>query len=136
VSVFVLDAAGRVLVFAHPEAPEAGIQVPAGTMEPGEEPEAAALRELCEETGLATFAITRFLARRELFEVRQGREEHHDRWFYQAVATAPLPEEWLGGEDSAVEGWIPFRFFWLSRAEAELVLTRDHAEVLGLVVAE
>ncbi len=62
------------------------------------------------------------------------REELHDRWFFQAVATAPLPEEWLGGEDSAVEGWIPFRFFWLSRAEAAQVLTPDHAEVVQLTV--
>lgn len=28
----------RLLLFTHPEAPEAGIQVPAGTIEPGEDP--------------------------------------------------------------------------------------------------
>jgi 8-oxo-dGTP pyrophosphatase MutT (NUDIX family) len=37
------------LVFEHPTA---GTQVPAGTVEPGEEPARAALRELLEETGV------------------------------------------------------------------------------------
>ena len=31
----------KLLVFSHPDFPEAGIQVPAGTIEPGEEPGAA-----------------------------------------------------------------------------------------------
>jgi len=38
----------KLLVFSHPDFPEAGIQVPAGTIEPGEEPEAAVLREAFE----------------------------------------------------------------------------------------
>ena len=35
----------RLLVFSHPFAPEAGIQVPAGTIKADEPPEAAVLRE-------------------------------------------------------------------------------------------
>lgn len=35
----------RLLVFRHPSAPKAGIQVPAGTIEIGERPEDAAVRE-------------------------------------------------------------------------------------------
>lgn len=42
----------RLLVFRHPHAPEAGIQVPAGTVEEGEDPGTAVLREAAEETGL------------------------------------------------------------------------------------
>ena len=42
----------RILVFEHPGAPDAGIQVPAGTIEPGEDPARAALREAAEESGL------------------------------------------------------------------------------------
>src|SRR5690348_18410922 len=49
------------LVFSHPDFPEAGIQVPAGTIEPGEEPEAGALREAFEETGLSGLALVAFL---------------------------------------------------------------------------
>jgi len=43
---------GHLLVFIHPDAPEAGIQVPAGSVEPGEHPSTAARRELEEETGI------------------------------------------------------------------------------------
>ncbi len=41
----------ELLVFEHAGIP-AGVQVPAGTVEPGEEVRAAALRELAEETGI------------------------------------------------------------------------------------
>lgn len=34
----------RLLVFEHPDSPEAGIQVPAGSIEPGETPQAGTLR--------------------------------------------------------------------------------------------
>ncbi|MFC4337279.1 NUDIX domain-containing protein [Salininema proteolyticum] len=43
----------QVLVFAHKDAPEAGIQVPGGGVEAGETVEEAALREAFEETGIA-----------------------------------------------------------------------------------
>lgn len=47
---------GRLLVFDHPAA---GTQVPAGTVEIGEDPREAALRELIEETGVdRPFVVT------------------------------------------------------------------------------
>ena len=45
------------LVFLHRHQPDAGVQVPAGTIDPGEAPEAAALREAEEETGLSGFRV-------------------------------------------------------------------------------
>lgn len=46
-------AAGpELLVFDHVDFPEAGTQVPAGGLEPGETPADAAVREVAEETGL------------------------------------------------------------------------------------
>ncbi|MBN1287486.1 MAG: NUDIX domain-containing protein [Anaerolineae bacterium] len=48
----------ELLVFEHPNA---GVQIPAGTVEVGEAPEAAALREAGEETGLASLSIRRYL---------------------------------------------------------------------------
>lgn len=51
--------AGReLLVFQHPTA---GVQLPAGTIEPGETPQAAVLREVAEETSLTTVEIVRYL---------------------------------------------------------------------------
>jgi 8-oxo-dGTP pyrophosphatase MutT (NUDIX family) len=131
VSVFVIDDDDRLLVFEHPESPEAGIQVPAGTLEPGEDPETGAFREVCEETGRDAFAITGLVARRQLREMRQGRLERHDRWFYRASPTQPLPEVWMGG-DWTSDGWVPFRYSWIGRPTAELVLTPDHVEVFRL----
>jgi len=50
---------GQLLVFRHADYdPEhVGIQVPAGSIRHGESPEAAALREAREETGLSQFSI-------------------------------------------------------------------------------
>lgn len=48
----------ELLVFRHPTA---GVQLPAGTIEPGETPEQAVLRELCEETGIDQAEIVRRL---------------------------------------------------------------------------
>ncbi len=45
-----VDARGRLLVFRHPE--DGNMQLPKGTIEPGESPEAAVRRELLEESGL------------------------------------------------------------------------------------
>ncbi len=49
VTAFVTNQRQELLLFQHPNA---GIQIPAGTVEPGEEPAAAVVREVAEETGL------------------------------------------------------------------------------------
>jgi ADP-ribose pyrophosphatase YjhB (NUDIX family) len=51
----------RLLVFSHPHAPEAGIQVPGGTNREGENPEEAIMREAREETGLKDLRLQAFL---------------------------------------------------------------------------
>jgi 8-oxo-dGTP pyrophosphatase MutT (NUDIX family) len=64
VTIFILRSTpeGRqVLLFEHPHA---GIQVPAGTVEPGEEPLLAARREAREETGLELGDLTLLACRR------------------------------------------------------------------------
>lgn len=48
----------ELLVFDHVGMPEAGTQVPAGGVEPGEELASAVLREAAEETGLTTVTVT------------------------------------------------------------------------------
>jgi 8-oxo-dGTP pyrophosphatase MutT (NUDIX family) len=51
-------AGEELLLFQHPYA---GVQIPAGTVEPGETPEQAVLREAWEETGLEGLQILRSL---------------------------------------------------------------------------
>ncbi|CAG0926375.1 hypothetical protein TFLX_00039 [Thermoflexales bacterium] len=48
----------ELLLFEHPQA---GIQIPTGTVEDGETPEAAAVREAAEETGLTSLTLRRAL---------------------------------------------------------------------------
>ncbi len=100
VSVFVIDEYDRLLVFEHPNFPNAGVQVPAGTIKQDEQPKKAAFRELTEETGILAFKINRFITRKLLNEVRRGHEESHDRWFFQATPTEKMPEEWMFGDST------------------------------------
>ncbi len=62
VTAFVTNPSGALLLFAHPYA---GIQIPAGTVEPGETPETAVLREVAEETGLADVSTPKEVAQEQ-----------------------------------------------------------------------
>ncbi len=86
VCVFVMRDGARgkeVLLFEHPSA---GIQVPTGTVELGESPSKAALREAQEETGLATFASRSYLG-----AVHQPLKAE-DRIVYRTTAVLSRPE--------------------------------------------
>lgn len=72
----------RLLLLAHPDAPEAGIQVPAGTVRDGELPEDAALREAREETGLTGLTLVRFLGEHVRDMRDYSLDEIHHRFFF------------------------------------------------------
>ena len=76
----------RLLVFEHPDHPDAGIQVPAGTIEIGEKPADAALREAFEETGLDGLKLAAFLGTCERDMSDTGVNEIHRRWFYHLLS--------------------------------------------------
>lgn len=67
VTAFILrPAKGRkieILIFRHPNA---GLQLPAGTVEPGEAPETAVLREVEEESGLTEIRLVKKLGSEKL----------------------------------------------------------------------
>ncbi|MEQ6898827.1 NUDIX domain-containing protein [Microbacterium sp. KR10-403] len=108
---------GDLLVFTHDDVPldVAGVQVPAGSIEPGEEPGAAVVREVLEETGMATRVIRDLGV--ELYDVWPSKPEMHERHFFQLEpAEHSLPERWSSGEEDPSDGgqtqrwtcrWIP-----------------------------
>jgi 8-oxo-dGTP pyrophosphatase MutT (NUDIX family) len=98
------------LVFVHRPEGGAGVQVPAGTIEPGEAPEAAALREAEEETGLSGFRVLRRLG--EYTHRSEGRPEDHRRHVFHLAAPEGAPERWEHFAEEAywfVFEWVPVR---------------------------
>ncbi len=127
---------GRLLVFRHPLAPEAGIQVPAGTIEPGESPAEAVLREAAEETGLSGLTVACFLGERRRDMRDFGRDEVHHRYFFHLVCPGEPAETWLNYEqDPSDGGELPvFEFAWALLPDGLPNLIADHgALVPGLL---
>lgn len=105
--------ANRLLVFRHTHAPEAGIQVPGGSVEPGEPLDTAALREASEETGLSGLRLVRLLGSDR--RAHPGGSQIYQRSFYHLTCTHPPPETWVHYEYHPSDGSpapIEFSFFW------------------------
>jgi len=131
-------AGHRILVFSHPLSPDAGIQVPAGTMDDAETPDEAVLREAREETGLPDLKIVGLLGRHE-FDARPfGRAELHDRWFFHLTCDAPTPGRWVHDEDDPSDApgeRIPFELFWVSLPAGVPDLIAGHDRFLPELIA-
>lgn len=127
------------LLFTHPDHPDAGIQVPAGTIEWGETPAEAALREAREETHLDCLEPGRWLGR-DVFDANEiGRDELHDRWFWHITAAGDVPETWRHGEMFGANGssaHISFDFFWADLREPLPDLIAGHDQFIPELRAE
>ena len=125
---------GRLAVFVHLDDAdplfESGLQVPAGSVEEGESPERAVLREATEETGLRSLRIVRYLGDAD-YDMRPYADALHHRHFFHLAADDPVPEEWEHVErGSGNDTPRPFRFSWLPIAKAH-VLAAGFGAFLG-----
>ncbi|MGB2787038.1 MAG: NUDIX hydrolase [Candidatus Saccharimonadaceae bacterium] len=109
--IFVRNPLGQILMFDRLK-PPLGFTIPAGHIEPGEEPLSAALRELSEETSIETVELISLGSNMIWGDLcRRGTPNHHWHVFVVNVppdtnveiceeGTNPLwrsPEDWLHG---------------------------------------
>jgi 8-oxo-dGTP diphosphatase len=118
----------RLLLLAHPNQPEAGLQVPAGTMEAGETPEQAVLREAREETDLEHLILVELIGRQTYDARPWGGDELHDRWFFHLRCEQTTAERWRTTEESPSDGGGPvaFELFWVPLDQTFPALIADH----------
>lgn len=122
----------RLLVFTHDEVPLeiAGVQVPAGTIEPSEPPEAAVVREVLEETGVRARVVDSLGIER--YDVWPSKPEVHERHFFWLE---PLKdghgERWSAGEDEPSSGGAPQRWTcqWIPLEQAHVLCAGFAAKI-------
>jgi ADP-ribose pyrophosphatase YjhB (NUDIX family) len=128
----------QLFVFVHPNHPDAGIQVPAGTLEKVEDPRDGVLREATEETGLRGLEVVQFLGEQRRDMSGDGIAEIHHRYFYVLVCREQPPETWPHGELTPSDGGstpIPFDFFWARMPDQIPKLVAGHGFFLPALVA-
>ncbi|HEX6872884.1 MAG TPA: NUDIX domain-containing protein [Micromonosporaceae bacterium] len=126
---------GRLLVFRHLDYSfeDVGIQVPAGTIRPGEPPERAAVREASEETGLAGLVVVRPLGVVE-YDISPYRMEIQRRHVFQLATTETPPQRWRSQEEHDGQR-EPTRLecFWIPLASAH-VLQAGQGALIGRLI--
>jgi len=122
------------LAFTHTD-PESGIQVPKGTVEKGETPAEAALREAYEECGLEGLELMRHLATDTVYFPNDP--ENHQiqkRYFYQLRAPSQTPERWRHQVSAGTgDKGMAFTCFWLHVSRSDLIIANmgNYLHLLG-----
>ncbi len=134
-----LTCGTRLLVFNEPENPEIGLQVPGGTIDPGESYLIGAKREFVEETGLELDAAFEHFADQDLpFDEippenrpkapsnRPLTGRHIRKHYHVSVGSIPA-EEWEHYEMTPSVGGPPIRFrlFWIDLFSARAQSTEQ-----------
>ncbi|QKQ74778.1 NUDIX domain-containing protein [Nostoc sp. TCL240-02] len=113
----------ELMVFRHTDFPEAGVQVPAGTVEESEEPSEAVLREIYEESGVKGVRIIELLGIYQ-YNMAPYRDEIQERYVYHLELTEPTPSTWQYWEmhSNISKNSIAFDFYWVKLDGSDLGL--------------
>jgi 2-phosphosulfolactate phosphatase len=122
----------ELLVFEHLDVPEAGLQVPAGTLDIGEDPEWGALREVQEETGLGDLRVVRHLTTHTLWA--DWTSAHHERHVYHLELEGDAPDRWTHVVTAGGERGVRFACRWHNLSEP-LHLAGRQGEYLEYLLA-
>ena len=122
----------RLLVFEHRDSPDAGIQVPAGTVKDGEAPEVAVMREAVEETGLTGLRLVSELGNFHHDMREFGVEETQHAWFFHLECNDTPPDRWYHNETHGGPGApIRFELYWASIPHGVPKLIHLNGAMLG-----
>lgn len=104
------------LVFDYVDRRYLAPQIPGGTIEPGEAPEVAALREATEETGLAQLEVICLLGCFEQDLTRFSQNETICAWFYHLITIERTPPIWRHFELDPSGGCEPIELecYWVA----------------------
>lgn len=127
----------ELLVFRHPSG---NVQVPKGTLEFGEAPEVAVLRELQEESGISALRRASKIAELLIPKVENAsptsRQRVHRWHVFRLEPAIVLPERWQHrATGSQEEEGLTFDFFWIPLADAGQVVQADFVEVCRLLLS-
>ncbi|MFT6434935.1 MAG: 8-oxo-dGTP pyrophosphatase MutT (NUDIX family) [Candidatus Azotimanducaceae bacterium] len=107
----------QLLVFDHVGFPNAGTQVPGGTIEKNENPRDASRREAKEETGIASFTDNYLIANERIDMRPYGKLEELGAWFFHLKTNERVGDKWQRAETSPSNGGIDpiwFSLYWVN----------------------
>ncbi|KIL48182.1 NUDIX hydrolase [Jeotgalibacillus soli] len=107
------DGRRELLVFKHRDHPEAGLQVPGGTVEDTELLIDALYREVEEECGLTREELHLLGKLHKQMYYAEDREKYYERNFFHLEVTTETDDEWehiVAGDGE--DGGLHFQFQW------------------------
>ncbi|NJO42556.1 MAG: NUDIX domain-containing protein [Cyanobacteria bacterium CRU_2_1] len=127
----------RLLVFSHPDFPEVGIQVPAGTVEQSETLQEAVLREAYEETGLVGLKLIGYLGSCIYDMSPWGGHPSQQRHFFHLEVEGKILSRWRHNETSGGNrDPIMFELFWAQLPDEVPELIAGHGQMIFALLSQ